>query len=67
MQWEAIKYCIKKKIPVYDFGGVFCEENDINNKDIGLYNFKKGYCYKGFIDVVPDITFNFEKEGDIND
>lgn len=59
LQWEAIKYCIKKHIPKYDFGGVFCEEDDINNKDMGLYNFKKGYCYNGFIDVVPDLTFDF--------
>ena len=59
MQWEAIKYCINNKIPKYDFGGVFCEENDIENKDYGLYNFKKGYCYNGFIDIVPDITFTF--------
>ena len=62
MQWEAIKYCINNKIPKYDFGGVFCEENDIENKDFGLYNFKKGYCYNGFIDIIPDITFNFGKE-----
>lgn len=65
MQWEAIKYCIENKIPKYDFGGVFCEENDIENKDYGLYNFKKGYCYDGFIDIVPDITFIFG--GDKND
>lgn len=59
MQWEAIRYCIKNKIPLYDFGGVFCEEHDTNNKDYGLYNFKKGYCYNGFKDIVPDITFDF--------
>ena len=62
LQWEAIKYCIKNKIPKYDFGGVFCEENDYENKDYGLYNFKRGYCYKGFIDIVPDLTFNFGGE-----
>ena len=66
MQWEAIKYCIKNQIPQYDFGGVFCEEDDINNKDYGLYNFKKGYCFKGFRDIVPDIVFNFEGS-DIDD
>ena len=59
LQWEAIKYCINHNILKYDFGGVFCEEGDIQNKDYGLYNFKKGYCYNGFIDIVPDITFNF--------
>ncbi len=59
MQWEAIKYCIREEIPKYDLGGVFCDENDINNKDYGLYNFKKGYCYNGFIDIVPDIVFDF--------
>ena len=59
MQWEAIKYCINSRLPKYDFGGVFCEEDDIENKDYGLYNFKKGYCYNGFIDIIPDITFNF--------
>ena len=43
-----------------DFGPwKFCEEDDIENKDYGLYNFKKGYCYNGFIDIIPDITFNF--------
>ena len=62
LQWEAIKYCINNKISKYDFGGVFCEENDVNNKDYGLYNFKKGYCYNGFIDIIPDIIFNFGKE-----
>lgn len=62
MQWEAIKYCINNKIHKYDFGGVFCEENDVENKDFGLYNFKKGYCYNGFIDIIPDITFDFRKE-----
>ena len=65
LQWEAIKYCIINNISKYDFGGVFCEENDINNKDYGLYTFKKGYCYNGFIDVVPDLIFTFE--GDSND
>lgn len=59
LQWEAIKYCINNKIPIYDFGGVFCSENDKTNKDYGLYTFKRGYCYKGFIDVVPDIIFDF--------
>ena len=62
LQWEAIKYCIANKIPKYDFGGVFCEENDFDNKDYGLYSFKKGYCYNGFIDIVPDLVFTF-KEG----
>lgn len=61
LQWEAIKYCIENKIPQYDFGGVFCEEGDLENKDIGLYNFKKGYCYKGFIDIVPDIVIDFKE------
>lgn len=59
MQWEAIRYCINNKIPKYDFGGVFCDENEIDNKDFGLYQFKKGYCYNGFLDIVPDIIFNF--------
>lgn len=67
LQWEAIKYCIKNNIPKYDFGGVFCEENDINNKDFGLYNFKKGYCYDGFIDVVSDINITLKKEVKKND
>lgn len=66
MQWEAIKYCIENKIPKYDFGGVFCDEGDINNKDYGLYNFKKGYCYNGFIDILPDIMIVFG-ESDGND
>ena len=60
LQWEAIKYCINKGIKKYDFGGVFCEEDDITNKDYGLYNFKKGYCYNGFIDIVPDIVVEME-------
>lgn len=46
-------------MPKYDFGGVFCEKKDVDNKDFGLYNFKKGYCYKEFIDIVPDITIDF--------
>ena len=62
LQWETIKYCIKNNIEQYDFGGVFCEENDTKNKDYGLYTFKKGYCYKGFIDIVPDIVIKFKKE-----
>lgn len=57
LQWEAIRYCIKNNLPKYDFGGVFCDENDFDNKDYGLYTFKKGFCYNGFIDIVPDITF----------
>ena len=65
MQWEAIKYCIDNNICKYDFGGVFCEEDDVDSKDYGLYKFKKGYCYNGFIDVVPDITFDFG--GDFSD
>lgn len=59
MQWEAIKYCIANKIAKYDFGGVFCEENDFENKDYGLYTFKRGFCYKGFTDILPDIKLNF--------
>ena len=55
LHWEAIKYCIKNKIKKYDLGGVFCEDNDTTNKDFGLYNFKKGYCKKGFIDIISDI------------
>lgn len=62
LQWEVIKYCIDNKIPKYDFGGVFCTSDDINNKDYGLYNFKKGYCYDGFIDIVPDIIIDFERK-----
>lgn len=61
LQWEAIKYCINNKIEKYDFGGVFCDESDLDNKDIGLYNFKKGYCYNGFIDNVPDLLFDFRE------
>lgn len=61
LQWEAIKYCIDHKISKYDFGGVFCQEDDINNKDYGLYTFKKGYC-NNFIDIVPDIEILFEEE-----
>lgn len=64
LQWEAIKYCIRNKIKYYDFGGVFCEENDYENKDYGLYQFKKGYCYKGFIDIVPDIIIESEDKND---
>lgn len=67
LQWEAIKYCINNKISQYDFGGVFCEENDFNNKDYGLYIFKKGYCYNGFIDIVPDIIIRLGKGCDKND
>lgn len=26
---------------------------------MGCIIFKKGYCYNGFIDIVPDITFTF--------
>ena len=63
MHWEAIKYCIDNKIPQYDLGGVFCEEEDIDNKDIGLYRLKKGYCYNGFIDIVPDIIIYFDEGG----
>lgn len=59
LQWLAICYCINYNIKKYDFGGVFCEENDIDNKDYGLYKFKKGYCYDGFIDIVPDIVIVF--------
>lgn len=62
LQWEAIKYCIANNIPKYDFGGVFCEENDIDNKDYGLYKFKEGFCYDGFIDIVPDIKLNFKRK-----
>lgn len=62
LQWEAIKYCIRHNISKYDFGGVFCEANDYSNKDFGLYKFKEGYCYDGFIDIVPDIVFDFRKE-----
>lgn len=62
LQWEAIKYCISNKISNYDFGGVFCTSEDINNKDYGLYNFKKGYCYNGFIDIVPDIVIDYERK-----
>lgn len=62
LQWEAIKYCIDNKINQYDFGGVFCDKDDINNKDFGLFKFKEGYCYNGFIDIVPDMTFDFKKE-----
>lgn len=57
LQWESIRYCIDNKISSYDLGGVFCEEDQYDNKDYGLYKFKKGYCYNGFIDVVPDLSF----------
>ena len=67
LQWEDIKYCISNHISQYDFGGVFCQENDYENKDYGLYHFKRGYCYRGFIDIVPDIVFNFNKEVKEND
>lgn len=62
LQWETIKYCINNRIKYYDFGGVFCEENDYENKDYGLYKFKQGYCYEGFKDIVPDLIFKIEEE-----
>lgn len=62
LHWEAIKFCIKNKIEKYDFGGVFCDENDFQSKDYGLYMFKKGFCYDGFLDVLPDITINLKND-----
>lgn len=59
LQWEAIKYCIDNNIYKYDLGGVFCEANEIDNKDYGLYTFKKGYCYNDFTDIVSDLIFDF--------
>lgn len=55
LQWEAIKYCINNRIPQYDFGGVFCEKDDKESKDYGLYTFKRGFCYDDFIDIISDI------------
>ena len=66
LQWESIKYCINNKIEMYDFGGVFCKEDETSNKDYGLYTFKKGFCYKGFIDILPDVVFDFSNNEEVN-
>lgn len=59
LHFEAIKYAVNKNIPVYDFGGVFCTDENTESKDFGLYSFKKGFCYDGFTDIVPDIWISF--------
>ena len=41
LQWEMIKKAIKDKCEVYDFRGICAI--DENNKNEGLYRFKKGF------------------------
>lgn len=62
MHWEMIKYALENRIKKYDFGGVFCNDGDINNKDYGLLRFKKGFCYKGFKEYMGQINIVLNKE-----
>lgn len=42
LQWEMIKYAIKNGFKKYNFYGIITY-NDKNNKDYGVYEFKRGF------------------------
>lgn len=55
LHWEMIKYAIDNHFEFYNFGGVFSDDDDMNNKDYGLMIFKSRFCYNGFTIYNPDL------------
>ena len=53
-----IKYALDKGFECYSFGGAFCYNEDIMNKDNGLTMFKARFCTKGFREYIPDIVID---------
>lgn len=54
MHWSMINYSIQNNFDFYNFGGVFSDDNDIENKDYGLLVFKLKFCYEGFTIYNPE-------------
>ncbi len=54
MHWSMINYAIKNKFEYYNFGGIFTDDDDIDNKDYGLLVFKLKFCYDGFTNYNPE-------------
>ncbi len=66
-QYEMIKFAIDDKYPIYDFGGISGNFEDINDPHFGIYGFKKGFRgyiseYIGEFDlIIRPINYNIYK------
>ena len=54
MHWEMINYAMDNNLEYYHFGGVFSDDDDVNNNDYGLLIFKSRFCYNGLTVYNPD-------------
>jgi len=54
MHWGMINYAMDNNLEYYNFGGVFSDDNDVNNDDYGLLIFKSRFCYNGLMVYNPD-------------
>lgn len=62
LHWTMIKYAKRNKFKYYNFGGVYCEDNDKENKDYGLMIFKSKFCINGFIEYESDLQIFFNSK-----
>lgn len=56
-----IMYSLNNGFKYYNFGGVFSDDKDIENKDYGLLVFKSRFCTKGFTEYNTDILIDMEE------
>ncbi len=60
LQWEMIKYAIKNGFKKYNFYGIITY-NDKNNKDYGVYEFKRGF--NGYVEkLIGEYEMPISKE-----
>lgn len=55
LHWSMISYAKENEFEYYNFGGVFSNDDDVENKDYGLLIFKSRFCYNGLEEFIPDI------------
>jgi len=63
LHWNMIKYARENKFRYYNFGGVYCQNGDKENKDYGLMLFKSKFCIDGFREYEPDLEIIFNDGG----
>ena len=62
LHWGRMLYCINSKdIDYFLCGGVYCDGNDISNKDYGVYQFKSSLCGGKIKTYIGDIIYNFKR------
>jgi len=58
--YEMINYAINNNYKYYDFGGIYCKDNQVNHGDYGLLKYKQGFCTSGFTNYVGEIIIDLK-------